>query len=275
MAKLTEAAPWLDVMRDRLGTKEITGKRHNPAIVAMFADVGHPEVEDDETAWCAAATGSALKAVGMPIPPVNVNLLARSYCTYGVKCEPKPGAIAIWPRGNSKWQGHVNIVEEVTDDGKVICIGGNQSLKGTTGALTRTAPLDPAGALDFRWPISPTVPELRKSGSTEIKKGDRVQNLGIFATFIAPIIAVIKEMFAAVPEVPTFTSIPEGLTFTQQIMEGANAVGRLVLDNPWLAGTVIVGGVLAWVGHSIKRARVAKAAAGVPLSVEVAALGSA
>lgn len=268
---LTEAAPWLDVMRERIGTKEFTGKRHNPAIIAMFADVGHPEVTDDETAWCAAATGSALKASGLPIPPTNVNLLARSYCTYGVKCEPKPGAIAIWPRGNSTWQGHVNIVEEVTDDGKVVCIGGNQSLKGTNGALTRTAPLDPSTALDFRWPVAPTIPALRKSGSTEIKKGDRVQNVGIFTAFIAPIIAVIKEMFGAVPDVPTFASIPEGLTFTQQVMEGANAVAQLAFGNPWLAGTIIGGGILAWIGHSIKRARVAKAEAGIPLSAAVVA----
>ncbi len=273
MAKHTEA-PWLDVMVERLGTKEITGKRHNPAIIAMFGDVGHPEVDDDETAWCAAATGSALKAAGMPIPPVNVNLLARSYCTYGVKTEPRPGAIAIWPRGNSKWQGHVNVVEEVTHDGKVICVGGNQSLKGTNGALTRTAPLDPAGALDFRWPVRPTVPELRKSGSTEIKKGDRVQNVGTLFAFLGPIIAATKELLAPITAVPQFSDIKEGLTFWQTVLGGANAVARIVLENPWLTGSVFGGLVLAWIGHTIKAARVAKAAAGVPLSVEVASLGT-
>jgi len=263
----------LDVMRSRLDIQEVPGGKHNPTILRWFADVGHPEIVADEVSWCAVTVGSALKECGLPIPPRDVNMLARSYLSYGVRCKPQPGAIAVWPRGKA-WQGHVNVVESVTAEGKVICIGGNQSKKGGD-AVTRTKPLDPSDALDFRWPVPPTVPDLRKSGSTEIKKGDRVQNLGIFATFIAPIIAVIKEMWSAVPEVPTFTSIPEGLSFTQQVMEGANAVGRLVLDNPWLAGTVIVGGALAWVGHGIKRARVAKAAAGVPLSVEVAALGSA
>lgn len=263
----------LDVMRSRLDIQEVPGGKHNPTILRWFADVGHPEIVADEVSWCAVTVGSALKECGLPIPPRDVNMLARSYLSYGVRCKPQPGAIAVWPRGKA-WQGHVNIVESVTDDGKVICIGGNQSKKGGD-AVTRTKPMDPAGALDFRMPIKPTVPDLRKAGSTEVKKGDRVQNLGIFATFFAPIIAVFKEMFAAVPEVPQIATIPEGLTYTQQLMEGANAVGRLVLDNPWLAGTVIVGGILAWVGHGIKAARVRKAQDGIPLSVEVAAMGSA
>lgn len=275
MASTHTEAPWLDVMRDRLGTKEVSGKKANPAILAMFADVGHPEVTDDETAWCAAATGSALKACSLPIPPNNVSLLARSYCTYGIKTEPKPGAIAIWPRNNSTWQGHVNIVESVTDDGKVICIGGNQTLKGTGGAITRTKPMDPKTALDFRWPVLPTVPDLRKSGSTEVKKGDRVQNTGIFLTFIAPIIAAIKELFAPLTQVPQFADINDGLTFWQTVLGGANAVARLVMENPWLAGTCFAGLVLAWIGHTIKANRVAKAKAGVPLSVEVSAMEAA
>jgi len=258
--------PWLDVMRSRLGTKEVPGAGSNPAVLAMFADVGHPEIEDDGTAWCAAATGSVLKAAGLPIPPTNVNLMARSYCTYGVKCEPKPGAIAIWPRGKSSWQGHVNIVETVTDDGKVVCIGGNQS-----DAVTRTKPLDPKAALDFRWPVAASVPELRKSGSTEIKKGDRVQNVGTIFAFLGPIIAAIKELLAPITAVPAHADINESLSWWQTVLGGANAVGRIVMENPWLAGCVFGGLTLAWVGHTIKKSRVAKAAAGIPLSTAVVA----
>lgn len=258
------AIPWLETARADLGLKEVPGEGSNPRILAMFAAVGHPEVTEDATAWCAAYVGSILKASGLPIPPTNVNLLARSYCTYGVKCDPRPGAIAIWRRGKSTWQGHVNVVERVTEDGKVICIGGNQS-----NAVTRTKPLDPADALDFRWPVAPTVPELRKAGSTEIKKGDRVQNAGTFLAFLAPVLAVIREMLNWVPDVPRFASVPEGLDFTQQVLGGLNAIARLVVENPWLAGTCAAGLALAWIGHSIKAARVAKAAAGVPLSQAV------
>jgi len=260
-------APWLDVMRSRLGVQEIAGDKDNPVIMGWFEAIGHPEIEHDETSWCAVTVGSALKECKLPIPPREINMLARSYLNYGTPCEPKPGAIAIWPRGKS-WQGHVNIIERINPDGKLICIGGNQGAK---GAVTETAPMDPAKALGFRWPVAATVPDLRKAGSTEVKKGDRVQNLGIFAAFLGPIIAAIKEMFEGIPSIPHFASIPEGLTFWQQTMEGASAVGRVFLANPWLAGAIIGGLVLATVGHSIKAARVAKAEAGMPLSSAVGA----
>lgn len=263
------AAPWLDLARERLGIQEMPGSENDPTIVGWFKSIGHGEVVADEVSWCSAFASATLKDAGLPIPARNVNLLARSYLTYGVKCEPKPGAIAVWPRGKA-WQGHVNIVESVTPDGKVICIGGNQSMRGGD-AVTRTKPQDPAGALDFRWPVAPTVPELRKAGSTEIKKGDTLQKAGMAATGISAMIAAIKELLAPITAVPVHTDINESLSFWQTVLGGANAVSRLVLDNPWLAGTVFLGLAGAWVGHTIKAARVAKAAAGVPLSAQMGA----
>lgn len=131
----TEPA-WLLLMRERLGTQEVPGAADNPVILDWFAKIGHPEIEADEVSWCAVTVGATLKDCNLPIPPRDVNMMARSYLSYGVKCAPQPGAIAIWPRGKA-WQGHVNVVESVTDDGKVICIGGNQSRKGGD-AVTRT-----------------------------------------------------------------------------------------------------------------------------------------
>lgn len=267
---MTEA-PWLDLARERLGVQEMPGPDSDPTVMGWFKSVGHAEVTADETSWCAVFAGATLKDAGLPIPPTNVNMLARSYLTYGVKCEPKPGAIAIWPRGKA-WQGHVNFVESVTDDGKVVCIGGNQSMRGGD-AVTRTKPQSPEGALDFRWPVAPTVPELRKAGSTEIQKGDAIQKAGISATFLGPIIAAIKELLAPITAVPVHANINESLSWWQTVIGGANAVSRLVMDNPWLAGTVFLGLTGAWVGHTIKAARVAKAQAGVPLSAEMAGMG--
>jgi uncharacterized protein (TIGR02594 family) len=93
----------------------------------MFQKAGHPEVKDDETAWCSAAVNcwmveSGLKGTG--------NLLARSWLKWG-KAVPlnKPlsrGTILIFPRGNI-WQGHVAILVEERPDGTVYYIGGNQS----------------------------------------------------------------------------------------------------------------------------------------------------
>jgi hypothetical protein len=79
---------WLQLARSDLGLKEVAGAAANPRIVQMYAAVGHGECTSDEIAWCAASTGFWLKSAGLPIPPPNVNLLARSYLTHGVPCEP-------------------------------------------------------------------------------------------------------------------------------------------------------------------------------------------
>src|SRR5262245_58785342 len=97
-------------MRASLGVRETKGSDSNPEIDAYFVDCGWQlsELGEDSTvAWCAARMGSALKRCGYPIPPKANNLTARSYCTYGVACEPDPGVIGVIPRGNSSWQGHV------------------------------------------------------------------------------------------------------------------------------------------------------------------------
>jgi uncharacterized protein (TIGR02594 family) len=254
--------PWLDDMLADIGVREIKGAKANEKILAYFAEVGHSECQSDEIAWCAARVGAALKRSGLPIPPVNVNLLARSYLTYGTACEPKPGAIVIFRRGNSTWQGHVGVVTEVVGD-RVKYVAGNQ------GNQVGYDEHSIKGALGFRWPVMPTVPELRKAGSTEIRKGDQVQNAGWLVTLIPSVIAAVNSLFGKL-EVPQFADVKEGLSWWQEILGGANAVAGLVLAHPWLAGTCLVGALLILIGHQLKAARVAKAAAGVPLSSQVA-----
>ena len=259
----------LTVMQSRLGIQEVPGEGNNPIIVGWFEKIGHKEVHDDATAWCAVTVSSALVECGLPCTPRDVNMMARSYLTYGVACEPAPGAIAIWPRGTG-WQGHVNVVESVTSDGMVVCIGGNQGGLAGGDAVTRTKPMDPSKALGFRMPVKPTVPDLRKAGSTEIKQGDRVQNTGTLMVFLGPIIAAIKELLEPVTQVPKMGSPVEAFDWWKATIQGAQNVAHVVLQNPWLAGVVFAGLVLAWVGHTVKKNRVAKAAAGVPLSAQVA-----
>lgn len=117
-----------------LGLSEIIGKKHERRVLALYADAGHPEVKDDETAWCAAGVGAWLHRGRYPN---SGSLMARSYVKYGVACDLKKkvprGAIAVWPRGKPP-SGHVNIV--LDDDGTFLtCIGGNQS-NGSGGGVT-------------------------------------------------------------------------------------------------------------------------------------------
>lgn len=271
----------LEVWESRLGVQEVPGPKHNPIIVGWAADAGHPEIVDDETSWCSLSMCSAAKEAGLPFPPVNVNPMARSWLTWGVKvgvADVQQGDVAIWPRGNPKGPyGHVNCVADVrVKNGRVEirCIGGNQSGPKGGDAVTLTGWLDASKALDFRRPVPATVQALRKAGSTEIKKGDQVQNAGWLVTVIPAVVATVKEIIAPV-QVPQFASLPDALTWWQTVLGGLNAVARLAMEYPWIAGTGFVGLVLVLAGRALKNARVAKHAAGVPISAEVAKMGDA
>lgn len=258
--------PWLDEARALVGIKEIRGSRHNPMIVALFNEVGHEEITDDETAWCAAFMGACLKRSGHPTTPREVNLLARSYLTYGVATQPRVGAIAIWPRGNSKWQGHVNCVDEVREyKGRlqVKCIGGNQS-----NAVTVTSWTDAEKALGFRWPVKPTVKDLRDAGSSEINGADNLEVGSAVTVGVGVSGAIAKEAISA--DVPPFTTdvIVHKVGIWQQLMDGANGLAKLVISSPWLVVVVVVAvggvGVARW----WKRNRVRRHRLGFPISNE-------
>lgn len=128
--------PHLKAAFSRLGLKEITGTKHEKQVLEMYAACGH-KISNDETAWCAAYVGWCLAQAGLPN---SRSLMARSYAKYGRalnKSKKVPrGAIAVWPRGAPP-SGHVNFA--LGDDGVYLtCIGGNQSMAGTNGAVTIT-----------------------------------------------------------------------------------------------------------------------------------------
>jgi uncharacterized protein (TIGR02594 family) len=120
---------WLQEAITHIGLKEVSGRADNPTILQFYKDCGHPEIEHDETAWCAAFVGACLKRAGKPTSaPADLNLMARSYLKYGVPlAKPVPGCIAIWPRGKPP-SGHVGFVLEVDEaKGTVRTIEGNVS----------------------------------------------------------------------------------------------------------------------------------------------------
>jgi uncharacterized protein (TIGR02594 family) len=259
----------LEVMQARVGIEEVPDAGNNPTIVGWASSVGWPSIREDATPWCSICMSSAALEAGDPMPPLESRPMARSWLQWGTKVLPEdaqPGDVVIWPRGEP-WQGHVNIIEKITEDG-AICIGGNQSSR-KGGAVTRTKPQALGGAVGIRRVVRATVPELRKAGSTEIRKGDQVQNAGWLVTLIPSVIAAFNSLFGKV-DVPQFADLKEGLGWWQEILGGVYAVAGLVQQHPWLAGTCLVGALLVLIGHQLKAARVAKAAAGVPLSSQVA-----
>lgn len=279
--------PWLDHAIAMLGQKEVRGAGDNPAILSCFADCGHPQVDHDETAWCAALVGACLTRAGYPTPPTATSLMARSYLSYGRKIEaPEVGAIAVWARGKPP-SGHVNIVARVNGDGTVTCIDGNLGDK--VAYSTRRADT----ALAFRMPVAATRRALIDAGSLEmvaasvLRRGS-VAALGVGTSvtavkeaMMAPPVPAVDSVVSAVAGSPTplemveatippldVQSITEQLTLFQGIVEAAGAVWHLVAANPWLsvacAGALFGTGVAA----AIERHRIARAAAGAPVTAQ-------
>lgn len=105
----------LEIMRSRIGMKEIAGKEDNQDIMQWYVDVDHPEVEHDEVPNCAASVGSALKRGSMKHLST---LSARDYTNYGPKLTaPEVGAIGVqWRVSRNSWEGHVGIIDEFDGD---------------------------------------------------------------------------------------------------------------------------------------------------------------
>src|SRR5690242_16300851 len=120
-------APWLDAMRDLIGTQEYSGGADNPTILgwARYLGLKYPEMgpyfdgyKHDSIPWCGLTTAYALALCGVR-PPWGDNdlkrpLWANSFAdpAWGIRLDaPRPGAIVVfaWTNGG----GHVGIVDHV------------------------------------------------------------------------------------------------------------------------------------------------------------------
>ncbi len=135
---------WMAEAWRELGQSELPGAAHNPRIVAMFDELGHPD-QGDETAWCAAFVGACLERAGVSS---TRSLRARSYLEWGTPTDtPAAGAIVVLSRGSDPALGHVGFLVGMTTT-HVLVLGGNQS-----NAVTVT-PFDRGLVLGFRTPAA-------------------------------------------------------------------------------------------------------------------------
>ena len=139
---------WLTKARSYLGTKEIVGPKHNPAVVALWALGKAGKVKDDETPWCAAFVSAVLEEAGITSARTG---WARSYLTWGRRLNfPRVGCIVVFSRGSG---GHVGFVVGRDKKGNLLVLGGNQS-----NAVT-IAPFDTKRVLGYVWPRGPDLPK--------------------------------------------------------------------------------------------------------------------
>jgi uncharacterized protein (TIGR02594 family) len=254
---------WLDLARSDLGVSEVVGPKASLVIKGYFRDAGHPEIEDDETAWCAAASCSWLKRAGFPVPPRATSLMAMSFESYGVALDEfRPGAICVFYRGAKRektWQRHVAIGVRETKT-HIVCIGGNQS---NSVSEQKFAKKD---LVAMRWPVAATVRDLRSAGSEDIATADTLKKVAMAAGGTAATGAAAHQ--ATGPMVPdiTITDASGQLTALQQFMEGCHAVAKLVFASPWLVAGVAGAIAVYLVARKIERARVKRAELGHTLS---------
>ena len=252
---------WMELARAELGVSEVSGSGHNKRIVDYFADAGHPEVKNDETAWCAGFCGAILKRAGMPN---SGSLAARSYLKYGTPVEtPQVGDIVVFSRGNSTWEGHVGFFVGETDT-SVKVLGGNQSNKVSIASYSKTR------LLGYRRPVQPTAPALRAAGSQDIAASDSLIKWG-GGTILAAAGAQAAPSGPAVqaaPPTPTVESLQElGLisNLMKGMLEGFYGALAIYQNNIWIS-SVVVSVVMVYVGWRIRQTRIARAERGDPLS---------
>lgn len=148
-----DAPPWFAGLYADLGLKEITGKKHNPKVVAYFRDAGFAGIKDDETAWCAACVNAHLERAGYQ---GSKSLAARSFERWGKPlAKPRVGCIVpMWRGSKTGWQGHVGLYVGETKT-HVLVLGGNQ------GDAVSIAKYPKSRVLGYRWPR--TAIELKTS----------------------------------------------------------------------------------------------------------------
>lgn len=115
-----------EIAQSYIGTTEGPGPEDNPAIMEMYASVGHDWVEHDSVAWCAAFVGHCLEKAGLRS---TRRLNARSYLDWGIPVDvvdAQPGDIVVFSRGSKSWQGHVGFFVK-TAGSMIEVLGGNQS----------------------------------------------------------------------------------------------------------------------------------------------------
>jgi len=261
----------LDIARSHLGVREVTGRQgNNPKILEFFRKAGHPEVEFDEVAWCSAFACACAVDAGLPTPPKSSSLMARSWLSWGVSVPRdaiRPGDVGVWPRGKAPF-GHVAIVSEVHANGTVTVIGGNQSNTVSYDEMNIKS------ALDFRRAVPATAGALRRAGSSEIKAGDALQAGGAAASVVSVGLGAAQSVTdATVQALPTVSetlkTATESVTLGDQFVRALTSLGQAFVHAPWIVGVLSLGGACYIAGLAIKRHRIAKAAAGAPLSSQI------
>lgn len=233
-----------EIAQGYIGTTEGPGPEDNPAIMEMYASVGHDWVEHDSVAWCAAFVGHCLEKAGLRS---TRRLNARSYLDWGIPvdlAEAQEGDIVVFSRGSKSWQGHVGFFVK-TAGAMIEVLGGNQSdavtiqryAKSRLLGVRRAGNVEPAVTLSVR----EVQARLKALGYHEVGQVDGQSGPRTRAAILAfrddtglplvPIIDVaLTEALASAEPRPVVPERAAGVPENSRILTAANAqVGLGVL----------------------------------------------
>ncbi len=137
---------WLLNARSYIGLREYKGSSHNKKILAWWKLI-KTSFEDDETPWCAGFVGGTLEEVGIRS---TRSAMARSYDKWGSELsKPAVGCVVTFWRGSkSSWKGHVAYVVGKDQNGRLMCLGGNQ------GDEVNIKAFSSGRVVGYRWPVN-------------------------------------------------------------------------------------------------------------------------
>lgn len=116
--------PWLDIMMEERGEREIPGHRENARIREYFESTDYPiegATDADSVAWCSACACFCMEKAGIRSPR---SASSQAWLDWGVPCSIQKGAVVVFSNGDGT--GHVGFVYDFNSDG-IFVVGGNQS----------------------------------------------------------------------------------------------------------------------------------------------------
>ncbi len=123
-APVASNRPWLPIAYAELGVKEVVGSGSNPRIIEYLhsTNLGAPDNNKDETAWCSAFVNWCIENSGYA---GTDSAAALSWASWGASTSaPVPGDLVVFNWGGG--HGHVGFFVSATAT-KVQVLGGNQS----------------------------------------------------------------------------------------------------------------------------------------------------
>ena len=117
--------PWMPIAENEVGVEEVPGPGDNPRIVEYLksTNLGKPDNQNDETAWCSAFLNFCVEQAGLK---GTNSAWARSWLEWGKEQElgdDWKGCICVLERGPKS--GHVGFLVSY-DENRVKLLGGNQ-----------------------------------------------------------------------------------------------------------------------------------------------------